>query len=363
LHIDPDDMDNPMSGGGPIRTYEIYKRLVKRHEITVLTPTFPGSTPELIRNGIRYIRVGRRIGDHGSTHHLTFLAGLPKAIKNFDYDLLVEDFMPPMSVTFNPFWNKKPLIASVQWFHADLISKQLKFPFHLLERYGLRWYDNFVVLTDSMKKRIVEIHPKARCEIIPNAVDDRLFDQNSTFGDFILYIGSMDFSIKGVDLLLCAYAKIPESERLPLKLAGHGFNDISVNELVSSLGLQKWISILGKVDHKQRNELLSTCRFVCVPSRRETFGMVILEACASAKPVIIFDHPPMNEVAPGNACVFVEPFNVEKYAEAMLKMIQTSSKHMSSNGEKCRQWAMQYNWDDIANHQESFYEQVLSDAR
>ena len=360
LHIDPDDMDNPMSGGSPIRTYQIYKRLAERHEVTVLTPTFPGSTSELVRNGIRYIRVGRRIRDHGISHHLTFLAGLPKTIKKMEYDLLVEDFMPPMSVTFNPLWNKKPLIASVQWFHADLISKQLKLPFHLLERYRLRCYDNFVVLTESMKNRIMEMRPQARCEVIPNAVDEQLFNLDFCFGDFILYIGIVDFSIKGVDLLLRAYSMIPEPERLPLKLAGHGSMGEQVDELISSLGLKKWVSLLGKVDHQQRNALLSKCRFTCVPSRRETFGMVILESCASAKPVIIFDHPPMNEVAPANGCMFVEPFNVEAYAVAMRQMIQNTSLQMSTNGNVCRQWAMKYNWDEFAKRQESFYEQVLA---
>lgn len=52
LHLDPDDMDNPLSGGGSVRNYEIYRRLAHRHQITVLTPTFPGSTPTLERDGV-----------------------------------------------------------------------------------------------------------------------------------------------------------------------------------------------------------------------------------------------------------------------------------------------------------------------
>ena len=63
LHIDPDDIENPLSGGGPRRTYEIYRRLAARHEIVVLTPTFSGSTKEKVRDGVRYLRLGRRIGD------------------------------------------------------------------------------------------------------------------------------------------------------------------------------------------------------------------------------------------------------------------------------------------------------------
>jgi phosphatidyl-myo-inositol alpha-mannosyltransferase len=78
LHIDPDDIDNPLSGGGPRRTYEIYRRLAARHEIVVLTPTFSGSTKEKVREGIRYLRLGRRIGDHGSSHHITFFLRYPE---------------------------------------------------------------------------------------------------------------------------------------------------------------------------------------------------------------------------------------------------------------------------------------------
>ncbi|MBL8303152.1 MAG: glycosyltransferase, partial [Ideonella sp.] len=91
LHLDPDDIDSPLSGGGPVRTFEICRRLARRHEVTVLTPTFPGSTPELVRDGVRYLRLGRKVGDHGSSHHITYLAALPRAVRAHRHDLLVED--------------------------------------------------------------------------------------------------------------------------------------------------------------------------------------------------------------------------------------------------------------------------------
>ena len=115
LHVDPDDIDNPMSGGGPVRTFEIYRRLAQRHEVTVLTPTFPGSTPEKVRDGVRYIRLGRRVLNRGSSHHFTFMAAAPGAIKQHAHDLLVEDFMPPCSATLLPFFSRQPMVASVQW--------------------------------------------------------------------------------------------------------------------------------------------------------------------------------------------------------------------------------------------------------
>src|SRR5262249_49762516 len=105
LHVDPGGIDSPLAGGGPVRNFAIYPRLGARHEITVLTPSFAGSTREKMREGIRFVRLGRKLGDHGSSYHITFFFALPLALRQFDYDLLVEDFMPPMSVTLNPLVN------------------------------------------------------------------------------------------------------------------------------------------------------------------------------------------------------------------------------------------------------------------
>ena len=361
LHIDPDDIDNPLSGGGPVRTYEIYKRLAKRHEITVLTPTFPGSTPELIRDGIRYIRLGRKIRNHGSSHHITFFFSFPGALKNYDYDLLVEDFMPPAAVTLTPFYNKKkPLIASAQWYHTRLLQQQYKLPFLFIQNRGIRMYKNFIVLTDAMRKEIGTLTRKANIEVIPNAVDERLYGVDIRYGDYILYIGRISIEDKGLDLLLKAYALIPEAERLPMVFAGDGFHWDKFNDLMRELNLGAWVTTLGKVDAVKRAELLSNCRFVCVPSRVETFCMVILEACAAGKPVAFFDTWPMNEVAHPTACEKAPQFDIAAYSEAIRRLIRSSAEEMQKRGEACREWACRYNWDAIASQQEQFYETVVA---
>lgn len=360
LHIDPDDMDNPLSGGGPIRTYEICRRLARRHEVTVLTPTFPGSTPEKVRDGIRYVRLGRRIRDHGSSHHITFFFSLPAAVRRYRYDLLVEDFMPPASVTFNPLFSRAPVIASVQWFYAEMLSRQYHLPFHIGERHGLRLYRNFVVLSGQMRDLIASRTRGARIEVIPNGItDDNLFSLPITIGDFILYVGRVDLGQKGLDLLFEAYARVPEATRIPLVIAGHGFDAARVAELLHRLNLGSWVRLVGRVDAKGRADLLARCRFVCVPSREETFGLVILEACAAGKRAIVFDRPPMNEVAPSGPCLLVPAFDVDAYARALEVLLHCEAGAMRDQGERCRAWAAHYRWDEIAVRQESFYQSVV----
>jgi len=273
--------------------------------------------------------------------------------------------MPPMSATLTPLFNRKPLIASVQWFFARALSRQYRLPFFLGERYGIRLYRNFIVQTETMRRHIERLHRRARCELIPVGADDALFELSPRFGDFVLYLGRVDFAQKGVDLLLRAFARVPERERLPLVVAGHGFQWEAFHRLVGELGLASWVRVAGRVDRDERNRLLSECRFVCVPSREETFGMVILEACAAGKPVVLFDAAPMNEVAARDGCELVEPFDPERYGEALRRLLALTLDELSRRGGRCRAWAQGFRWDAIAERQEAFYRRVLagSDSR
>lgn len=360
LHLDPDDMDNPVSGGGPIRTYEIYRRLARRHEITVLTPTFEGSTPEACRDGIRYVRLGRKVRNHGSSHHITFLLSLPRAVRQFDHELLVEDFMPPCSTTWTPIFRRRdrPLIASVQWFHARIYTRMLKLPFHWGEEYGVRMYDNFVVLSDQMKERIGQRHARANCQVIANGVDDELFDVPVRHGTGILYMGRLEIETKGLDLLLEAYARIPEDQRQALTLAGTVQEPQALQALLQRFNLDRWVHVYGSYDAAERRALLAGCRFVVMPSRAETFGMTIAEANAAARLAVVWDLAPMNGVA-SPASIRVPAFDIDGYAAAMRRLIAMPDATLAALGDESRLYARRWNWDAAAEEQERFYLEVM----
>lgn len=359
LHLDPDDVDNPLSGGGPIRTLEIYRRLAARHEITVLTPTFEGSTPEKHRDGIRYLRMGRKIRNHGSSHHITYLAALPAAVRRFDHDLLIEDFMPPCSATWTPLFRHRdrPLIASVQWFFARDYTRRLKLPFHWGEEYGVRLYHNFIVLTETMRQKIEGRHRRADCRVIGNGVDDALFDVPVRPGKGVLFMGRLEVDAKGIDLLLAAYARIPENEREPLTLAGTLQQSSAVNALITQFGLEGWVHLTGPYDAAGRLRLLEACRFVVMPSRTETFGMTIAEANAAGRQVIVWDKAPMNEVASPSS-PRVKAFDVDAYATAIRDMLALPVEQLAALGDASRRHATRWNWSAVADAQEQYYLEV-----
>lgn len=343
-----------------MRTFEIYRRLASRHEITVLTPTFPGSTPALMREGVHYARLGRKIGDHGSSHHLTFLASLPRAVRRYDYDLLVEDLMPPCSATWTPLFARRgrPLVASVQWFFAREYTRRLHLPFHWGEQYGIRMYREFIVLTESMKNTIESRHRSANCRIVPNGVAGELFDLRPGTGDFMLYLGRIEINAKGLDLLLQALASIPERSRIPLVVAGGGHELGRWEQLLGESGLGAWVRCMGPVGHAERNRLLQQCRFLIMPSRFETFGMTIAEANAAAKPVIVWDRAPMSEVASPTS-LRVAPFDTAALAAAIRDLTDAPDSDVLRRGLDARTWARRYDWDTVARAQEQFYLDVL----
>jgi glycosyltransferase involved in cell wall biosynthesis len=86
---------------------------------------------------------------------------------------------------------------------------------------------------------------------------------------------------------------------------------------------------------------------------------VIIEAQAAAKSVVLFDRWPMNEVAQRGGCEIVPAFDVDAYANAMLRLLNESVDELGQRGEVNRRFARQYDWTASARAQESFYREVL----
>jgi glycosyltransferase involved in cell wall biosynthesis len=214
-----------------------------------------------------------------------------------------------------------------------------------------------------MAELIVSMHPKARCEVIPSAAEDSLYELPIRSGEFMLYLGRVDMEQKGIDLLLAAFALVPPEERARLVMAGHGFEWDAVRKKIAECGLESWVDIRGRVDSAERARLLTTCRLTCVPSREETFGIVILESCAAGKPVVLFDKAPMNEVAARDACEIVPAYDVAAYAEALRRLLRLDAAELERRGAACRAWAGGFRWGEIARRQEAYYDRVVSTGR
>ena len=102
----------------------------------------------------------------------------------------------------------------------------------------------------------------------------------------VLFVGKLT-AFKGADTLLRAakqYERLEKGKIITL-IVGSGDERKKLEELKDSLGL-KGVFFLGHREQEELRRLYSTADVLAVPSRKEPFGLVALEAMACGLPVV-----------------------------------------------------------------------------
>jgi glycosyltransferase involved in cell wall biosynthesis/O-antigen/teichoic acid export membrane protein len=351
LHLAFEDWRKPGSGGGAVRTREVNERLARHHDVTVLVTRYRGARGRVER-GVRYIPVGLPLGYWGGI--LSYFALVPFAARRREADLVVEDFAAPIGSILPRLWTRRPLVAVVQWLDAEGKAKQYHLPFHRVQKVGLRKHDRFVAMSEDLAVRLRDGNPSAEVTVIPNGVPIEAFTTSATRGADIIFLGRLEIAQKGLDLLVAALSEV--RDRLPGRLifAGDGPDRKNVEGLVKRAGLAEHVVFAGRVDGLEKLRLLAHARLVVMPSRYETFGMVAAEAMACGTPVVAFEIPSLREVIRPGTGILVPPFDLAAYANAVAGLAADVAK-VEQMGCRGREHIRHYDWDQVAEQQESIY--------
>ncbi len=363
LHADTDDLENPLRGGQPVRTFEVNSRLAARHDITVFTSVYKGHRRVLNRSGIRYRRLGFRLPPFGLSPHLSFLASLGPAVARTPHDLVVEEFTPPVGFCGLPWWTQAPVVLVVQWHFFEAWERRYHLPFRRwMERIAKRRrYQSVIVQSHAMGRVFQDLMPWARVRRIPCGIDDRAFVDPEPGGSYALFLGRLEFDHKGLDLLLEAWTRVCAAAKVPLVIAGEGSGRPALEAEIARRGLGPWIRLLGRVGEGAKQEALRGCRLFVMPSRYETFGIAALEAMAAAKPVVLFDIEHLNELVAPTCSEKVAPFDAMAFGQAVANL-WGNPEHCARLGAEARRLASDYRWDSIARQQEDFYLEIVSSS-
>jgi len=176
--------------------------------------------------------------------------------------------------------------------------------------------------------------------IIPNAIDimdyqDPTVHEDELLEETILYIGRLTF-YKNLDTAIRAFALLRrEYPSAKLIIAGDGPARQNYQELVRKLSLGKHVKFLNSVSHRRKLELIANSRFLINPSIFEGFGLVILEAWALRKPVIVSRISPLKDIVEDSIDgLTVPPLNVRAWYDAMSLLMEDNSliKDMGQHG-------------------------------
>lgn len=133
---------------------------------------------------------------------------------------------------------------------------------------------------------------------------------------------------KGIDLNIKAVAKLMEKyPNLIYYIIGDGPERQSLEKLVYDNNLKEKVVFLGKLDYKQVMNYMAICDIFSLPSWREGFGVVYIEAMAHGKPVIGVKGEGIEDaIINGENGLLVEPKSVDSLVEAMNLLITNRDK-------------------------------------
>lgn len=119
------------------------------------------------------------------------------------------------------------------------------------------------------------------------------------------------------------------------------------------------VHIHGKLSHEQLSKLLAKMDCLVLPSRLESFGMVVVEALAVGVPVIVSDHAGASDAITENENGWVVPAGDEPALfERMLKCCRDIERVRSMRDACCRS-ATAYDWSHYSRRAVDILEPLL----
>ncbi|GGG08691.1 MSMEG_0565 family glycosyltransferase [Paenibacillus abyssi] len=119
------------------------------------------------------------------------------------------------------------------------------------------------------------------------------------------------------------------------------------------------IRIMGSPDNETVQELYRLADCYVQPSKKEGWGLAILESMAAGTPVVASDIDVFQEfLKHGHNALLADPDRPEEIAGSMLRMVkeQELAEHLSTNGKVT---ARQYTWSVAAEKHKSLYRRVM----
>ena len=353
LHFIYDHAGNPwLGGGGAVRADEIYKRLAVRHDITVITGMYPGAEDYITPEGVRYKFLGASRNSYLASnlcYALKAAAYLHK--KSAEADVIVEDFIPWDPVFSFLQASKKPVVLQLHHRETNLFSRFSIFgpPFAFLQGIYPHFYKNII----AVSQRTAEHFRLKKAAIISNGIDEALIGMLQPEEDYILFTGRLHIFNKGLDTLLAAAPAINSK----ILIAGKGPDEEKIRTAIKNKRLEEKVILTGFLSESEKRDALARAKLFVLPSRYEGQGIVVLEAAACGKPVIVSDIPELAFAVEGGFGVAFKKEDPQDLARKV-NMLLEDPPARGGMAEKGRAFAAGYTWEKITEEYERYLSKV-----
>ncbi|HEV2165666.1 MAG TPA: glycosyltransferase family 4 protein [Thermoplasmata archaeon] len=219
----------------------------------------------------------------------------------------------------------------------------------------LRQADRVVAQSEIESDRLRELGvDPGRIERIPTPIDlgeFRLLPPRAPKGPraVVLYVGRLYLAQKGLDVLLRAVARLPSELRPDLRLVGEDWGGLDrLVALARHLGLEDRVRLLGGLPRAQVLREYGAADLFVLPSRFDSFPVVLLEAMAAGLPILATRVGGVPEVvSDGSNGLLVPAGDPVRLADAMEALLRDGPL-CRRFGEAGRAAVPAYSWERLA---------------
>ncbi|PIT74720.1 glycosyltransferase family 4 protein [Limnohabitans sp. JirII-31] len=324
----------PFSMGGSHRlVYEHCKVLCSMgHQVTCIVPEISRKSNFFINEGelstvkdfkiIRFPINETNLFTKLKSHFCNYLAPVEALISTKSIDVINVQYLPALfslrkffknnviHYTFHGPWAGEFSLSFIGRFEGknkliNIFMKNIFSPIMYwivfsLEKYLLQKCSKFMVLSNYTKNILSEKYniKKNSIEIIPAGVDgdkffpvyDSDFRSSINSGKSIVFLTVRRLEKRmGLDILISACAILKKDyDDFILLIGGQGVQMSYLSNLITKLGLENNVKMLGFIPENTLNKYLSSSDLFILPSRDlEGFGLVVLESMACGTPILV----------------------------------------------------------------------------
>jgi len=346
------DIRDPLAGGAEVYLHQIGRRLAREHEVFLFCRRYEGSSSRDEIDGIKVIRRGGSF-----SLYLHFILNYLFTLHREHFDVVVDGIngVP----FFTPLFVRRPKVAIV--FHIvgrEIFFRELPFPLSLVALIAEKMIPivyrrvPVVVISDSTRDEVIRFGiPEKNISLVYCGMENLKKTvgkpHEKSVNPSVAYFGRIK-DYKQLDHLVKAFAQVNvDMSNSELVIAGRG--DYSgLAALVESLGLSESVRLLGEVSDQDKEEMLGAAWVFVTPSKKEGWGITVIEANNCGTPAIAYNVPGLRDsIRDGETGLLVAPGKIDNLAGSIITVLKDAGlrEKLSRNA---REWASKFNWDNSA---------------
>ncbi len=346
-------------GGKETRIFHLTTQLAMLgYDVHIYTMQWWVGSNDYIYEGVTYHAISRfhqlYAGDRRSIKQGVLFGLACLKLVSYDFDILDVDhmpFIPLYSVKLVSILKRRPLFATWHevWgkrYWQEYLGNFLGLIAYYIEKFSIFLPDHIIAVSSHTEQRLIDmLHYKGPLSVITNGIDYKniLPIPPAKQSSDVIYTGRL-LAHKNVDLLIEAIALLRTRQPdIRCLIIGDGPERQRLEQLIQRKKLGKNVIMTGFLESPDNVfAYMKASKVFVLPSRREGFGITVLEAYACGLSIVTVSHP-------DNAAQYIAPKDASLVCDLTSKAIANSiSTQLAKHTVAINRSGDRYDWRTLA---------------